>query len=1049
MTLSRLWSLGLLLGLILSGSDKVNGQGGGSVPSKALSLKRSGVSASNLLGIERKGPGRLPKGSMEGESDTVRVLALRVQFQKDDEPQTTGDGTFDLSTSSEAEIDPPPHNYGYFERHLRALRNYYHSASQGKLVILSTLYTCGGDSDYVFNLPHRMAFYTSGPSSEANDSLLAVFFRDVIRMVDTTCSIQFSAYDSYLIFHAGAGRESDLRRNSPKDIPSAFYSFDDLKKYLGGGDPTYEGIRVKEGFVREGFWLPETESQDGYELGLNGIAAHLFGYQLGLPSLFKTDPHRSGIGLWGLMDHGFENDSSRVPAQPCAWSKAFLGWVEPYEVKGSVHTLIAAWALNSDSIEVVKVSITPTEYFLIENRQQDVNGDGTVVKTIEEGVVIDVDEYDWFIPGSGLLIWHIDEEVIAANYWENKVNANPGHRGVDLEEADGVQEIGTSYGYIYGQKEDAYYAGNESWELANPLLDEVSFTPTSVPNSRSYSGANSHIHVTDIGVSKPVMTFKVSLDTYQPGWPQILGSSIGTNSPVFGDLDNDGDIEVVLTSEDGRVFVWNEDGSKFIQNSDSVFVLDPKGDTLWVRAAIFAETGDSIFSSPASGDIDGDGDLEVVIGSDGERVYAWHHTDNNPSDGRGDLVEGFPVELESKIRSSVVIADMDAEAPGLEIVVGTMDGRLFLVYSDGDKRLLKTFENDAIKATTAVADIDGDGALEIVVVTEKGSMQAIRFDRSDLGWTITVDSPIVSSPVIGDIDRDNTNEIVVVSGAGKIYAFRSDRNPIYNWPVEVGDHFESSPALGDIDGDGYLEIVVSGTNKIYAFNYNGSALPNWPVTVDRTDPVGVVISSSPVIGDIDGDKDLEVVVGSPKGQLLAYHHDGTVVDGFPLPCGGEVNSTPALLDVDGGGDVEVMVGSDDGYLYMWDLPGTYNDENIPWPMYAHDVQHTGAFPMDQLPPEIPEEELLSETSVYNFPNPTEGNSTLIRYRLGEEASVTIKIFNLAGELVDKFTGPGYAHTENEVRWDLTDFATGVYICRVEATGAIKTKTAFCKIAVVK
>jgi len=281
-----------------------------------------------------------------------------------------------------------------------------------------------------------------------------------------------------------------------------------------------------------------------------------------------------------------------------------------------------------------------------------------------------------------------------------------------------------------------------------------------------------------------------------------------------------------------------------------------------------------------------------------------------------------------------------------------------------------------------------------------------------------------------------------------MWVFDGDGHIAPGWPVEIRHPVESSPALGDIDGDGYVEIVLSGTDRIYAYNYNGSSLPNWPVTVDRRDPVGL-IESSPVIGDVDGDGDLEIVVGSPRRCLLAYHHDGSVVEGFPLACAGTVASTPALLDVDGDGDSEVMAGSDDEYVYVWDLSGAHDEARIPWPMYAHDAQHTGAYPLAHLPPDIPEEELLSEASVYNFPNPTEGNSTLIRYRLGEGASVRIKIFNLAGELVDEFTGPGDPHTENEVRWNLQDFATGVYICRVEATGATGARTAFCKIAVVK
>jgi len=88
-------------------------------------------------------------------------------------------------------------------------------------------------------------------------------------------------------------------------------------------------------------------------------------------------------------------------------------------------------------------------------------------------------------------------------------------------------------------------------------------------------------------------------------------------------------------------------------------------------------------------------------------------------------------------------------------------------------------------------------------------------------------------------------------------------------------------------------------------------------------------------------------------------------------------------------------------------------------------------------------------SVYNYPNPTEGNETRIRYRLNAPAEVRVKIFDLAGELVEELAAPGVGGTDNEAVWKLDGVQSGVYLARVEAKGSKATDVAVIKIAVVK
>jgi len=183
--------------------------------------------------------------------------------------------------------------------------------------------------------------------------------------------------------------------------------------------------------------------------------ALMFGSQLGLPILFNPDTGLPGIGVFGLMDQGSGNFSGLLPAEPCAWSKVFLGWEAPIEIREGDNIPIAA-SRASNQNKIYKIPIDSKEYFLLENRHRDFDNDnvaigsdadgkrieftwtGEGVPTIAHnpgiGVITQVDEYDFGLPKflfyqgellvveAGIHIWHIDERVIEANFASNRVN---------------------------------------------------------------------------------------------------------------------------------------------------------------------------------------------------------------------------------------------------------------------------------------------------------------------------------------------------------------------------------------------------------------------------------------------------------------------------------------------------------------------------------------------------------------------------------------------------------------------------------------------------
>jgi len=422
-----------------------------------------------------------------------------------------------------------------------------------------------------------------------------------------------------------------------------------------------------------------------------------------------------------------------------------------------------------------------------------------------------------------------------------------------------------------------------------------------------------------------LLTTRADIDIpYQQGWPRRIWDDKVISSPALGDIDGDGDIEVVVGSYKGKVYAWHHNGSTV------------KG---WPRY-----TGGEMHSkhSPALGDIDGDGDIEVVVGSSWDggkrgKLYVWHHN--------GSIVEGWPKEAGSYDGfSTPALGDIDGDGD-LEIVVGlyhisSEQGKVYAWHHDGSTvKGWPRYTRDGVSSSPALGDIDGDGDMEVVVGSYDNNVYAWHHNGSTVkGWPRTTGDGVMSSPVLGDIDGDGDLEIVVGSWDDKVYAWHHDGSIVEGWPKTTGRSIWSSPALGDMDKDGDIEVFIcSYDGKVYAWHHDGSTVKGWPKTTD-----GGIYSScySPALGDIDGDGDIEVVVGSDD-KVYAWHHDGSNVTGWPKKTGDYVPS-PALGDIDGDGDMEVVVGSYHE-VHVWDCSGIYNPNNIEWGTFHHDVMRTGLY----------------------------------------------------------------------------------------------------------
>jgi len=1040
---------------------------------------RSDVSDKNLLGLERAAPFSLPTakrgipiGLTSAATDTLSVLILKVEFQREvpDNPKTTGDGTFDLRSydefySSEGHyIDPAPHTTSYFNSHMEALRRYWYFVSEKKLNLTWDVYP--REETLAFRLPVRMSYYGSeGEWTDVRDRL-GHFFIDAITYADSaTPQIDFSNYQSVIIFHAGSDQQNNIAfiDDTPDDFFTGFL-------ILSVPVPVDGGLNS----VGEGLIVPETASQDNRVTAINGVLAHEFGHQLGLVDLYNTSNFLTQVGDFALMDNNgmsvgvqFPDISPTVggtlPVYPCAWSRAFLGFDIPRELREGVNIPISAAALQHDSTEIVKIPITDFEYFLVENRQPDVDtlepgypfddiligdslsgvilGPGYAYFEGNDTVLVADAEYDRLLPGGGALIWHIDEYVAYQdttgsgfnNFLTNTLQWNKDRRFMTLAEADGVIDFGGNYHRGYGTYRDMFRTGTNT-----------SFTPFSNPSSRSNLGADTHISVTDISGSDTVMTLDLEIDWSMPGWPQMSHPQENA-SPLAVDINGDGYSEV-LSIADNRLLIHRYDGEKFIDNTDSIGFYSFDNSLIFYPWAVAAVCDTVITARPVPLDFDGDGFFEIAVSSASGALYAYSQFDDD-FDGRIDPLPGFPVQISDTTLAAMAAVEFDTLA-GMELMIAAQNGELWRISRADSVVLIDSVGGTVLSmAAYMIGDfnvVDVGSVSDGIISISRHLPFAAEPEQSQNSFLVNLGAGQICHIASADIDRDGGLPEIVAVTSNAVTLIEPDGS--IGWQSRAGSLL-GSPGLGDIDADGHTEIVVAGISRIYAIGYNGALLTDFPVDLALYDLDGA-ITAQPILGDVDGDHKPDIILGLPSGGTYAFNYRADMIGGFPLPSSFAVERTGALADLDNDGDIDLMTLEGSGAINAWDISSQFQAVDTPWPFEGGTISNNNYLSPGFEKPIIESEQQLPAESVYNYPNPA-SNSTTIRFYLSNAADVKIDVFDFLGEKIKSAAMRGFAHVDNEYVWDCAGVASGVYFCRVEADDSFGKKWRMIKIALVK
>ncbi len=351
---------------------------------------------------------------------------------------------------------------------------------------------------------------------------------------------------------------------------------------------------------------------------------------------------------------------------------------------------------------------------------------------------------------------------------------------------------------------------------------------------------------------------------------KYLGEKI-CSIPLIGDVDCDGDPEILITTLNGSLFVvdgeckdikWSVSFSSPIYSSPAfgklfsgngfgivvtlysgeIYCLSSSGETVWKYS-----THSLIKASPVLADINNDYWPEVIVGGEDGVLYILSHS--------GTLIK--EMHLNHSIETRVVVGDVDMDG-GLDTIFVTLKN--YAVYSVDSQNFSinwKTYFN-VIEKPPFFGDVNtSNPGMELLVsagpLTILNASNGVKLWRSSIAWSELV------SPSLSNLDRFYPLEIISVDSSS-IFCLKSTDGGL-NWIFSGLSPFSNEFSTVDIDGDGYLEIVAVTVNgEVCSINCTGKA--DWVYNSSRE------VSGGLSVGDVNGDSLSEIVFGTLDGHLI-------------------------------------------------------------------------------------------------------------------------------------------------------------------------------------
>ncbi len=992
-------------------------------------------------------------GTTIAPPDTIHLAIIRIDFLNDrGGAKSSGTGRFNLDAADTVDnpVDRPPHNRAFYVSQGEALRRYYDQQSYGRVVVDIDVWPTQQDS--AFHLTDMADLgpwsFGQGVFQAAVKMMRGMFFAADSQSTALGNRIPWDHYDRYCLVHAGSDLQSDIKQDSKEDIPSFTLFISDTDRVIFPDSTTRPIDRAS--------FIPETINQDGYYGAINGVMAHENGHNMfGFLDVYNVETGYPVVGYWSLMDSG-NLVGSRLQLKD--GSEIFATGLLPPSIDplqrdfigGGLRFAEPAWgetlsiANNERNNLMYKVPLSSDEYLLLENRYLSPAAAVQLEADSITHVVLgpkspDRYEYDALLPGSGILVWHIDASVIPFETSlrpnpDFSLNANPARLADEVIQASGLDDLGdVSSPYLLGSPLDPYQRS------INPSLSD-STQPNLIPNQKT----RPHVRIDFLDDTGATQHFVANRTWAQPGWPIVASFPPGGPLPLAIDMDGDRNLEVCWAggragrADSAAVFAVRSNGTGLLGTSLELTSLPQRPRPL--IAAVVT------------------GDPDLGTGPSLVAATTYHYGAADTTGGRVYLIDhngaqsfGWPVKLPSPASTSPVIA---GAWPNIFVFVGAEDGRVYVLDRTG--AVVATSNTSLGSAITGrlafwqggpTPNTEVAGAKNLIAAgCATGLVSTFAFNASALTQEgqMQVTSSTTFTPDFLWLRMNGTGAqaaadcaaggpVLAVHHADKIWAFCPSGAALPGWGHSLGDTVVAGLGAGDPDGDGFPEVLYQTvTSQVGFLNRDGYPSPGWP----KAGTTEHLRTLSPALAlDVDHDGRSEVVALDGSGVIAALDARGKTPAGWPLATGAGASGSGVAADLDRNGSLELVAPDRDSLLYAYSLPILANDAvATSWTMVGGDPGRTSALLESRTPsPAAASPGPLVRASFKAFPNPARRKPVEFAFTLSEPAQVEFRIVDSSGHEVASFSRHG-ERAENLVVWDPGALPAGLYVARVKFSG---------------